>query len=124
LTAVSAVIPNRDGADLLRHTLPPLFAELASGEHEVLVIDGASEDDSLGMLRSEFPQVRAVPLRENVGFGAACNLGFTEARLDLLSLVWIGKLVGRAFLPATGHWRARMPAPRVRSLFPKIHETQ
>lgn len=84
---ISAVVPNRDGADLLRRTLPSLLRELPPGQHEILVVDDASEDDSVGMLGHEFPDVRVLALDENVGFGAACNRGFREASHDLVLLL-------------------------------------
>jgi GT2 family glycosyltransferase len=87
LSQISAVIPNRDGAHLLRHTLPPLLRELPPPVHEVLVVDDASEDDSLAVLRDEFPTVRVIALERNVGFGAACNRGFREAQHDLVLLL-------------------------------------
>ena len=84
---VSAVIPNRGGARLLRRTLPPLLRELPPDGHEVLVIDDASEDDSVDVLRREFPGVRVVPLKKNVGFGAACNRGVEEAQHEIVLLL-------------------------------------
>ena len=86
-TPISVVIPNRDGADLLRRTLPPVLRELPPPRHEVLVVDDASEDDSVAVLAAEFPQVRVVALETNVGFGAACNRGFAEARSELVLLL-------------------------------------
>jgi len=71
----------------LRRTLPPLLRELPPDAHEILVVDDASEDDSVGMLRAEFPEVRLTPLGENVGFGAACNRGFREASHNLVLLL-------------------------------------
>ncbi len=87
MQAVSAVIPNRDGADLLRQTLPPLLRELPAAEHEILVVDDASKDDSVAMLPTAFPDVRVIALNANVGFGAACNRGFEEASNDLVLLL-------------------------------------
>jgi GT2 family glycosyltransferase len=87
MAALSAVIPNRNGADLLPQTLPPLLRELAGHDHEVLVVDDASEDESVALLQREFPQVRVVELPSNVGFGAACNHGFQEARYPLVLLL-------------------------------------
>lgn len=84
---ISAVIPNRDGVEILRRTLPPLLQELSLERDEIIVIDDASEDDSVGMLGREFPTVRVVALERNVGFGAACNLGFERARHDLVLLL-------------------------------------
>jgi len=87
LRPISAVIPNRDGADLLRRTLPPLLRELPPDRHEILVVDDASDDDSVEMMGREFRAVRAIALDENIGFGAACNRGFQEASHDLVLLL-------------------------------------
>jgi len=84
---ITAVIPNRDGADLLPTTLPPLLRELPVPPHEVLVVDDASEDDSVALLGRDFPDVRVIALPENVGFGAACNCGFEEAAHEQVLLL-------------------------------------
>lgn len=87
LPPISAVIPNRDGADLLRRILPPLLQEIPPEQNEILVVDDASQDDSLPVLKAEFPTVRVTPLAESVGFGAACNLGFEAACNTLVLLL-------------------------------------
>ena len=87
LPPVSAVIPNRDGAHLLRRTLPPLLRELPAPGHEVLVVDDASEDDSVAVLAREFPNVRVVALEANVGFGEACNQGLRAATHETVLLL-------------------------------------
>jgi len=87
LPAISAVIPNRDGAELLPRILPPLLRELPPGRNEILVIDDASADESVTLLARDFPDVRVIALQENVGFGAACNRGFAEAQHELVLLL-------------------------------------
>lgn len=84
---ISAVIPNRDGAQLLRQTLPLLLREAPAGENDIVIVDDASRDESVAMLHAEFPAVRVLAVPENVGFGAACNLGLREARHDLVLLM-------------------------------------
>jgi GT2 family glycosyltransferase len=42
---------------------------------EVIVVDNASRDDTLGQLR-KFSRVRVIPSGENLGFGRGNNLGF------------------------------------------------
>jgi len=87
LPAISAVIANRDGADLLPRILPPLLEELPPDRHEILVIDDASEDGSVALVHRDFPAVRVIALPGNVGFGEACNRGFQEARHDVVLLL-------------------------------------
>ncbi|MCX7599590.1 MAG: glycosyltransferase family 2 protein [Armatimonadetes bacterium] len=86
-TPVSTVIPNRNGADLLCDTLPPLLAELAHPSDEILVVDDASQDGSPERLVRDFPGLRILALQESIGFGAASNLGFREAQNDLVLLL-------------------------------------
>ena len=44
------------------------------GEVHVWVVDNASQDDSVLMVRARFPWVSLLPLEENLGFAAANNL--------------------------------------------------
>ncbi len=84
---ISAVIPNRNGAQLLRSMLPPLLEELARRPHEILVVDDGSVDSSCQLLHSEFPVVETIRLDASVGFGAACNLGFAQATHNTVLLL-------------------------------------
>ncbi|NBD35035.1 MAG: glycosyltransferase, partial [Chloroflexi bacterium] len=71
---VSVIIPNWNGA----HHLPTCLDSLAAqtlAEHEVIVVDNASQDNSLDVL-ARYPRVRVLPLDENRGFTGACNAGF------------------------------------------------
>jgi hypothetical protein len=52
-----------------------LFSNLTSGEFEVIVVDNASQDGSVEMIKQEFPQVKLIVNSENCGFAKACNQG-------------------------------------------------
>jgi N-acetylglucosaminyl-diphospho-decaprenol L-rhamnosyltransferase len=45
---------------------------------ETVVIDNASADDTLQKLRKE--KVSVIESKENIGFGRACNLGFSQSK--------------------------------------------
>jgi len=62
----------------LRQCLRSLEPALASIEHEIIVVDNASQDGSVEMLESEFPQVRIHRNARNEGFAKACNQGFEQ----------------------------------------------
>jgi GT2 family glycosyltransferase len=47
---------------------------------EILVIDSASSDDSVQMVRSEFSSVRLYPSETNLGYTGGNNLGMRESR--------------------------------------------
>jgi GT2 family glycosyltransferase len=52
---------------------------VANGPHEVIVVDNASSDMTPNLVRRRFPSVRLIELPENVGFGAANNVGMEAA---------------------------------------------
>ena len=66
LSDVAIVILNYNGAHFLRRFLPGVLRH-ASGAR-VVVADNASTDDSLGLLRTEFPTVEVLAFQENLGF--------------------------------------------------------
>lgn len=72
---VSVLIPNYNGAELLRTNL----GSVLSLNLPVTVVDDASSDDSVSMLREEFPHVRVVERPTNGGFSAAVNDGIRAA---------------------------------------------
>jgi len=77
LKSVSIIIPNWNGADLLRAYLPSVLAagKKYRGQTEVIVVDDASTDASVSLLENEFSDVRRVVHPQNQGFGKACWSG-------------------------------------------------
>jgi GT2 family glycosyltransferase len=49
-------------------------------EVEILVVDNASDDGSAAVARASGPEVRVIPLSENVGFAAGMNAGIDASR--------------------------------------------
>ncbi|MCC7371691.1 MAG: glycosyltransferase family 2 protein [Chloroflexi bacterium] len=76
---VSVVIVNYKVRDLLRDCLRSLEHDLATLTGEVWVVDNASGDGSVEMVREEFPWVRLIASTWNRGYGAANNLAIREA---------------------------------------------
>ncbi|MEO2167791.1 MAG: glycosyltransferase, partial [bacterium] len=90
---VSIVIPTWNGRELLEMSLPPLAEALRNHGHpenEVIVVDNASDDDTiayLDSLRDEMPWLRCLRLERNEGFAGATNRGTYEARNPALLLL-------------------------------------
>ena len=55
--------------------------------HEIVVLDNASGDGTVEMVRSEFPAVRLVASEENLGFALGCNRAAEEAHGEYLLLL-------------------------------------
>lgn len=82
---VSVVIPNYNGADILKNYLPKILS--AVGGAKVIVVDDASTDDSVGILEKQFPEVKVIIKDKNEGFAAAVNKGVRNASGDLILLL-------------------------------------
>lgn len=54
--------------------------QIRNQEYEVMVVDNASYDDTVKMVRRNFPTVQIIQNRENLGFGAANNQGVAKTR--------------------------------------------
>lgn len=86
MKAVSIIIPNWNGADLLRAYLPSVLEAGLKypGAAEIIVVDDASTDDSLQILQQEFSSVKTVVHDDNRGFGQACWSGAQAGRHPVL----------------------------------------
>ncbi len=82
---LSVIIPNWNGAQHLPACLESLRAQTWR-EFETLVVDNASQDDSLAVL-ARYPEVRTLALKRNTGFTGACNTGFRAARGEIQILL-------------------------------------
>ena len=78
IAGVSAVVCNYDGEAYLADCLRSILAQ--EGLDEVIVVDDASTDGSVALVRRLFPDVRVIELDENRGPCAARNRGLREAR--------------------------------------------
>ena len=90
LPGVSAVIPNWNGEHLLAANLPHVIAVCKEypGESEIIVVDDASDDRSVSLMRDRFAEsVQVLQHNENKGFGAACWTGVQAARYPLVLLL-------------------------------------
>jgi GT2 family glycosyltransferase len=76
---VSIVIVNWNTCDLLRGCLQSIYDSTKAATFEIFVVDNASRDESVQMVRTEFPQVNLIANTVNAGFAAANNQGIRLA---------------------------------------------
>lgn len=81
---VSIIIVNYNTKKLLRDCLKSIFRQTIGISFEVIVSDNGSEDGSLEMMASEFPQVILLENNANLGFGAANNRGLEIAKGEFI----------------------------------------
>jgi len=73
---IAVAILNWNGAHFLERFLPIVIEN--SPEAEIIVIDNASEDQSVSFLQANFPEVKCVLLDKNYGFAEGYNRGLKE----------------------------------------------
>lgn len=69
----SVCIANFNGAGLLRECIDSVLRQQGNLDIEIIVHDDASTDDSVELLRREYPQVTLITSSQNVGFCIANN---------------------------------------------------
>ncbi len=86
---MSIVIANWNGKDLLKKCLPSVIvaAKHIKKKHEIIVVDDRSTDDSVRFIKSKFPKVKVIELKENKGFVKVNNIGAKRAKGDILVFI-------------------------------------
>ena len=76
---VSTIIVNWNTCNITCDCLKSVFEQTKELSFEVIVVDNASSDGSVEMIRHDFPQVNLIENSENKGFAAANNQGMAIA---------------------------------------------
>ena len=84
---VSIVIVNWNAREYLRNCLAKIFNENSLDEYEVLLVDNASTDDSLEVVKREYPLVEIIANKENIGFSRANNQGIRQCQGEYILLL-------------------------------------
>lgn len=124
--AVGAVVVNYNGG---QRVLGVVQALLESGPalSEIVVVDNASDDGSVGRIGELFPTVRLVALETNLGLSVARNIGLDLLRVPLALLldhdVYVGAGSVERMVAAYVKHQPAVVCPRIR-LVPERHIVQ
>lgn len=77
---VSIVIVNWNTCEITCDCLRSVFEQTRDVSFEVILFDNASSDDSVGVIKKEFPHVILIENSENQGFATANNQGMAIAK--------------------------------------------
>jgi N-acetylglucosaminyl-diphospho-decaprenol L-rhamnosyltransferase len=76
---LSIIIVSWNVADLLAECLDSIFNAPTQLQIEVIVVDSASSDHTVPMVRERYPQVRLLPQNSNLGYTRCNNIGLKSA---------------------------------------------
>jgi GT2 family glycosyltransferase len=98
---VTIVIPNWNTQRWLPGCLNGLRAQTYR-DFQIVLVDNGSTDDSLTLLKDQYPEVKILAFNENRGFAAAVNAGIKQSASDYVVLLnvdtlpqptWLGSLI-------------------------------
>lgn len=78
MSQVSVIILNWNGKKFIRDCLDSVSSQIHPGV-EVIVVDNASSDGSQEVIKEEYPLVKLIENKENLGFCRAMNQGIGES---------------------------------------------
>lgn len=84
---LSIVIVNYNVRDLLLNAITSVKSAVGGIATEIIVVDNASSDGAIEALAAEHPDVIAIGLDRNLGFGAANNIGIERARGEYILIL-------------------------------------
>jgi len=113
----AVVIPNWNGSKWLTGCLDAVAAQTRPAD-EVIVVDDASQDDSVDVAASHPLAPRVLALPTNGGFGRAVNEGIRAASTDAVALVNVDVVLAEDWLERTV--RALEDEPRAAAVATKM----
>ncbi len=84
---VSIVILNWNGENFLRKFLPSVIGFSKTTVAEVVVADNASTDNSISILKTEFPDVKILEFDQNYGFAGGYNKALNQIDAEYFILL-------------------------------------
>jgi len=84
---LSVVIVNYNRCEMLRHTLNSLVDAVKHIDYEVFIVDNVSTDNSVEMVKSEFPESHVIINSKNEGCAKSYNEAITLAKGEYVLLV-------------------------------------
>ncbi|OGH39327.1 MAG: hypothetical protein A3B44_02295 [Candidatus Levybacteria bacterium RIFCSPLOWO2_01_FULL_38_21] len=77
---LSIIIISYNTKDFLKKCTSSIKRTTKNLNYEIIVVDNASLDNSLNMLKEQFPEVITIASKENIGFSKANNLGVEKSK--------------------------------------------
>ena len=81
---LSIVIPTYNAHEWIQGCLDSIALHHPCAEYEIIAVDDASSDDTIAIVRQQFPTVRVFSNEKNVGFGKTVNVGLKMATGEYL----------------------------------------
>lgn len=109
----SIIIVNWNTKELLHNCLESIYDRAGEVDCEIIVVDNASSDGSVDIVKKQFPQVIFIENNENRGFATANNQGIRIARGRYILLLNSDTIVCDAGIEKTVQYADKRPEAAV-----------
>ena len=82
---LSIIIVNYNVKEFLQNLLHSIEKASSNILKEIIIIDNASDDGSVEVIKEKFPSVKLIENKINVGFGRANNQGLATGKRKIYS---------------------------------------
>lgn len=106
---ISVIVVSWNTAEDTLRCVRAVLANDAERRIEVLVVDNASSDDTVGRLQGIDTRVRVISNSENIGFARACNQGMAASVAPFLVLINSDCVVSDAVIVRSARWLVEHP---------------
>lgn len=117
---VSVIIVNWNTRDMLLEVIRSLQETTHHTSMEIIVVDNASQDDSVTSVHLHHPDVKVIVNQDNLGFAKANNIGFAAARGRAMCLVNTDVIALDGVIDTL--WRYLEEHPRVALVGPRTYD--
>lgn len=107
--SISIIIVNYNVRFFLEQALRSVFKASADLSVQVWVVDNASSDDSIDMVKQKFPTVQIIENKDNVGFARANNMALRQSKADYVLLLNPDTLLEESSLSKCFHFMENIP---------------
>jgi len=76
---LSVIIVNYNSGQITRACVESILKQDLPYAYEIIVVDNASTDESVSLLRSDFPEIEVIDNQDNLGLAAGVNIGIKQA---------------------------------------------
>lgn len=115
------VILNWNTADFLRRWIPSILESIKGMDAELIITDNGSTDESVTVLKKEFPSVKRILLDKNYGFTGGYNRALAQIQAEYYLLMNSDIEVKQGWLQPLQEWMDTHPScgvcgPKLRKL--------
>ncbi len=84
---ISIIIVTYNSEKFIRECIKSIYRSIKKNDFEIIVVDNNSSDKTSSIVYREFPAVRLIRLKKNLGFAKANNIAFERSKGDIILLL-------------------------------------